>query len=87
MGTGKLLPTFVILSISVMMVFSILPAYAEHQTSTLGCGGGPWALLSTHDTEKDVPPEILDGKDRNKNGWVCFFESPSLKKIVRDDRA
>jgi len=80
MGTGKVLPTLIILSISAMMIFSILPAMAHISTPEGICPGEQGDKSPWHKHLVEKPGE--EG-DANKNGHVCHNHNAA---IVRDDR-
>ena len=91
MGTGKVLPTIIIFSIAAMMVFSLLPVYADNvdgssDGKTHGkCNGGGWngpfsiaEIINTF----NVDPSR---NDRNGNDHVCFKFNPNAKLQFKDD--
>jgi len=84
MGTGKILPTIIVFSITAMLIFSILPAMADPKEDPDGkfwlCPGeepkGPW---------KHIPVNGFESVDKNNNGWVCSNQN-SANGVVIDDR-
>ena len=82
MGTGKVLATIVIFSIAAMMVFSILPAYAEHSESHNGaCKGPAWDPVLLFPES----PTVQKDKDRNNNGWICSKQGGPNGFMFKDD--
>jgi len=78
---GKILPTIVILVISVMMIFSILPAMA-HDISGWKCpseGKSPWIHRPTLN-----PDEIAIDTAGNGNGFICSNSNGATLKIMDD---
>ena len=68
LGMGKVLLTIVIFSISIMMIFSILPAMALHAGDGSKCPGeprSPWEHISSSN------PNV----DKNGNGFICNLET------------
>ena len=87
MGTGKVLPTLVILSIAVMMVFSILPSYGDPFSGSAGvCPGGPSgnSPWHTHHLNEGGFPSTEFLVDENGNGHICHIHVG--KMFLRDDR-
>jgi len=81
MGIGKVLPTLVILIISAMMIFSILPAMA-HDISGWMCpaeGKSPWEHRETLN-----PDEAAVDTNGNGNGFICANANGATLKIMDD---
>ena len=78
MGTGKVLPTLVIFGVLAMMIFSILPAYANHLADGVCPGGSngksPWEIHNVG---------IGDQGDANENGHICHNHKSTM---TMDDR-
>jgi len=98
MGIGKVLPTLVILSISAMMVFSLLPVYAHNPPPppALPPGGtddgfphgtcnGPWGGPFSIEEVLVLTSGTVDAtaKDRNLNHHVCVKASPGANGGVQ----
>jgi len=82
MGTGNVLLTLVVFGIAVMMMFSILPAMADHVIgkpagTCPGAPNSPWELFEVNQgPSKD--------KDKNGNGHVC--QNMKQRSVFIDDR-
>jgi len=79
MGMGSVLPAVVIVSISVMMVVAILPAFALHQSAPpFDCPKG-WTNVEIGGT--DAKPSV----DKNGNGHICEKVNNGGKTSYKDD--
>ena len=85
MGIGKVLPTLVILSISAMMVFSLLPVYAHNPGSSHGHCTGQWEGPFTIAFVDDKTGESNISKDKNENGFLCIKLGGKDGLQVKDD--
>ena len=83
MGIGKVLPTLVVFSILLMMVFSLLPAYA-HPGNTSDHGECPTKFGSPVGVT-EVPGTDFSSKDKNGNGHVCVKINNGGHIVVIDD--
>ena len=79
----------VIVSISVMLVFSILPAYAGHAGSDPGLCAKGFEKISNDDAIKDLgfTSDQVSEADKNDNDHVCVKELKSGKILLKDDNA
>ena len=89
LGTGKVIPTLVIFTISVMMIFSILPVIADPRGPDKDgkmrlCGGeipnGPWDHVAINGEQDRIDA------DKNENGWVCTNQMSTNQVIIDDHR-
>ena len=81
MGWGKALSAVVVMSISVMLVFSVLPVGAD-----TGSCNGPWTSISVIDAIANTDMENPASYDRNGNGYVCWKMKGTGEYHFKDDR-
>jgi len=91
MGIGTAFSAVIIIGIPMMMVFSLLPVYADNVDGSDDfeihgkCNGvgwnGPFSIAQIIDTFGIDPTS----NDRNENSHVCLKFTPNTKLLFKDD--